>query len=91
MKKGKKREDEVFYWKIKRYSGPKTPFKVVVSIILFVCFMFGFMMLTTKPIPTGYVVSGVNKKNWLGFVLLFIPLIFVLWWLRRLKSIRMRF
>ena len=86
MKERKFREEDVFYWKIKRYAGPKTPFKVGVSIVLFVCFMLGFMMLVSRPMLTGYAVSGVSGKSWLGLPLLFIPLIILLYWLKRFKS-----
>jgi hypothetical protein len=88
MKKKKSREEEMFYWKIKRYSGPKTPFKVGVSIVLFVCFMSGFMMLASRPMPTGYAVSEVSEKSWLGLTFLLIPLILALYWLKRFKSVK---
>ncbi|MDI6826547.1 MAG: hypothetical protein QMD36_05200 [Candidatus Aenigmarchaeota archaeon] len=78
-----KREE---YVKIKKYSGPKTPLRIGISVILFLSFTFGIIFLTHTSMPTGYVVSGVSPKNWIGLPLVVIPLILVLYWIVKYKS-----
>lgn len=72
------------------YPGPKTSFKVTVTILLFLSFTFGLIFLTPKPMPTGYMVSGASTKvttrNWLGLPLVAIPIILALFWLKKYKS-----
>jgi hypothetical protein len=72
--------------KIKKHSGPKTPFKVFMSIILFLSFTFGIVFLSEKRTFTGYAVSEVDKKSWLGSILVAIPLVLVLYWMIKYKS-----
>jgi len=38
------------------YPGPKQQFKVVMTVLLSLCFMFGIGMLSTRRLPTGHAV-----------------------------------
>lgn len=78
------KEEEGIRYKI--HSGPKTPFRIGISILLFLLFTFGLVLLKPKSTPTGYAVSGNVSVNWLGLVLLVIPLILVLFWLKKRHS-----
>ena len=65
------------------YPGPKQPFKTAMTVLLTLCFIFGIGMLSTRKLPTGHVVFGYNQSNWYGILLLFIPLVLALYWLRK--------
>jgi nitrate reductase gamma subunit len=65
------------------YPGPKQQFKLAMTVILSLCFIFGIGMLSTKRLVTGQTVLAYNQTNWLGIILLLIPLILGLYWLRK--------
>ena len=65
------------------YPGPKQPFKAITTVVLTLCFIFGVGILSTRRLPTGYAVLGYSQSNWYGIVLLLIPLVLVLYWLRK--------
>jgi hypothetical protein len=87
MEKKKKLTEELKkefkHQKVFVYPGPKQPFKTVMLVILTLLFIFGIGMLSTRTSPTGYAVLGYNQSNWYGILLLLIPLVLVLYWLRK--------
>lgn len=64
------------------YPGPKQPFKLAISVILTLCLIFGIGLLGTKRLVTGHTVFAYNSANWPAVILLLIPLILVLYWLK---------
>jgi len=73
------------YERIKECRGPKNQFKIFLSITVIICFLFGLSLMRTESGPTGYVVSGVNVLNLLGFLFLMIGIIFAFLWLKKPK------
>ena len=69
--------------KVILYPGPKQPFKTIISVVLVLCCIFGLGMLSTKRLPTGHAVFAYNPTNWYGIILLLVPVILVLYWLRK--------
>jgi len=65
------------------YPGPKHRLKVVMTVLLSLCFIFGISMLSTKRLATGHTVFAYNPSNWYGIILIFIPLVLCLYWLRK--------
>ena len=65
------------------YPGPKKSLRVVVMVLLSLCFIFGLGMLSTKKLTTGYTVFAYDPSNWYGIILLFIPLVLSLYWLKK--------
>jgi len=65
------------------YPGPKRQLRVMMTILITLCFIFGLGMVTTRRLPTGHAVFAYNPTNWYGIILLLIPLILVLYWLRK--------
>ncbi len=69
--------------KVVVYPGPKQPFKLAITVILTLCLIFGFGSLGTKRLTTGHTVFAYNSFNWPAVVLLLIPLILALYWLKK--------
>jgi TM2 domain-containing membrane protein YozV len=65
------------------YPGPKQQFKIALTVILSLCFIFGIGMLSTRRLLTGHTIFAYNSTNWPGIVLLIIPLILGLYWLKK--------
>lgn len=65
------------------YPGPKHPFKVAMTVLLSLCFIFGLGMLSTKRLVTGHTVFAYDPSNWYGIILIFIPLVLSLYWLKK--------
>jgi hypothetical protein len=74
---------EFFGQKIIVYPGPKQQFKLAMTVVLSLCFIFGLGMLSTKRFATGQTVLAYNPTNWSGIILILIPLIIGLYWLRK--------
>ena len=68
---------------IKVRSGTKQLSKAAISVILILCLIFGIGSLFTKRLATGHAVFAYNSANWPAVILLLIPLILVLFWLKK--------
>jgi len=69
--------------KIIVYPGPKQQLKMVISVVLILCLIFGIGSLGTKRLTTGHTVFAYNPVNWPAVILLLIPVILALYWLRK--------
>ena len=72
----------------KVHSGPKKPFRTVISILLFLSFMFGLFLLKPRLTPTGRAISTTITFNWLGMALVGVPLILIFFWLKKQHSLK---
>ena len=74
---------EFKHQKVIVYPGPGEPFKIAITVVLTLFVIFGVGLLSTKKLVTGYTVFGYSQSNWYGIILLFIPLILSLYWLKK--------
>ncbi len=65
------------------YPGPKKQFKLLMTVFLSLCFIFGAGMLSTRRLMTGHTIFAYNPTNWSGVILILIPLILGLYWLKK--------
>jgi len=65
------------------YPGPKQSVKAIMTVLLTLSVIFGLGMLSTRRLPTGHAVFGYSQSNWYGIILLLIPLILVLYWMKK--------
>jgi formate/nitrite transporter FocA (FNT family) len=74
------------YEVIKKHKGPKTPFKIFLSITIILFFLLGMSFIRRETVQTGHVISGVNVEDLLGFVLFMAALILVFLWRKKPKK-----
>jgi len=74
------------YEGVREHRGPKTPFKIILSIVIILFFLSGYSLMKTEYAPTGYVISGINTLNFVGWLLIVISLILVVFLLKKPKK-----
>ena len=72
------------------HSGPKKQLKIVMTVLLSLCLIFGIGMLSTIRLKTGYAIFAYNYNNWPAAVLILIPLILGIYWSRKRHSVKQK-